>query len=258
MAVDPGIEPYGTVVDLVTAAARDSASADVRLEAISDLLTERTGSTVGLMVHGARDGYAVRVVGRAAPPDTQARMTTELARTSGPDPLVDRIREGHLEPTTAARAYGSRQAWLTSAKHLGTVELWGVDQVAALPVRAGVEFVVFFVGRLGEDYDDEDLGLLRAVQPVVTGLARMLEPEHPSPRGPPPTLTRREQEVLELLAQGHKASAIARRAGCSERTVHRHLSHIYAKLEVGDRLTAVTSAYRRGLLTGLPALLREG
>lgn len=255
--MDPGVDPYGTVVDLVTAAARASASADVRLEAISDLLTERTGSTVGLMVHGAPDGYAVGVVGQASP-STQVRMTAEMAHAAGPDPLLDRIRSGHLEPTTAVRAYGSPQAWLTSAKCLGTVDIWGVDQVAALPVRPGTEFVVFFVGRLGEDYDEGDLSLLRAVQPVVAALAQLLEPEHLSSRGPTPTLTHREREVLELLALGHKASTIARHAGCSERTVHRHLSNIYAKLEVGDRLTAVTSAYRLGLLTDVPSAMRDG
>jgi len=244
----PGNDPFATVVDLITKVAEASGSADVRLEAISDLLTERTRSSVGLMVHGAPGGYEVRAVGRAASPETRLRMNDEMRIDARPDPLLDLFRAGHLEPTTAARAYGGQGRWQASPKCTGSVEIWGINQVAALPVRPGVEFVVFFVGRLGEDYDETDLAVLRAVQPVVTGLARMLEPEHVRSSSHPDHLTAREIQVLGLLAAGHKASTIGRIAGCSHRTVHRHLSNIYGKLGVGDRLSAVTVAHRLGLI----------
>lgn len=180
--------------------------------------------------------------------------------TGGPDPLVDRFRLGNLEPTTAERAHGGQAVWQASPKCIGSIEMWGINQVAALPVRPGEEFVVFFVGRHGADYEDRDLELLRAVQPVVAGFVRMLEPERLAPaRMRVDRLTTRETQVLALLAAGHKAATIARLAGCSHRTVHRHLSNIYGKLGVGDRLSAVTTAQSLGLLEelGPPAQRRS-
>ena len=61
-------------------------------------------------------------------------------------------------------------------------------------------------------------------------------------------LTGREVTVLALLAQGHTAAAIGRRLGISPRTVHVHLDHLYRKLEVHDRMTAVRAARDCGLL----------
>ena len=60
-------------------------------------------------------------------------------------------------------------------------------------------------------------------------------------------LTSREHEVLNLLAEGHLATAIASQLGVSTRTVHTHLAHIYSKLGAHDRLVAV----RLGLALGL-------
>lgn len=247
-------EPFSTVVDLVTTVAEAGDSVDARIAAISDLLIDRLDSTTGLMVHGALDGYEVRAVGRGASPDIQDRMSDEMRITAGPDPLLDPIRGGDLSPTTAGRAYGGQERWQASPKCIGSLQIWGINQVAALPVRPGEEFIVFFVGRQGEDYDEADLRLLRLVQPVVTGLARILEPDHlPRPHLRLQHLTDRETQVLHLLSLGHKAATIARLAGCSERTVHRHLSNIYTKLGVGDRLTAVTTAHRLGLIeTDIP------
>lgn len=258
VANDPTTETLATVVELVTRVGSASQEPDQRLEVIVDLLAERLHSGVGLMVHGAPDGYAVRAVGRAATPHARQRMGEEMRITGAPDPLLDPFRQGILEPTTAARAHGGQETWQASAKCIGSIEIWGINQVAALPVRGGVEFVAFLIGRYGEDYDDDDLDLLRSVQPVVAGLAQLLEPEHlAGPNLRVARLTAREEEVLRLLAGGHKASSIARRIGCSQRTVHRHLSNVYGKLDVGDRLTAVTRAQQLGLLAEGPAFELE-
>ncbi|MDD7933741.1 response regulator transcription factor [Actinomycetospora straminea] len=68
------------------------------------------------------------------------------------------------------------------------------------------------------------------------------------------TLTRREVAVLSLLADGFTAARIARTLSVSERTVHKHLEHIYAKLTVSDRLSAVLVAQELGLLDSTPPL----
>jgi DNA-binding CsgD family transcriptional regulator len=63
-------------------------------------------------------------------------------------------------------------------------------------------------------------------------------------------VTPRELAVLRLLAEGLTATAIGRRLAISERTVHKHLEHAYAKLGVSDKLSAVQRALRLGVLSG--------
>jgi DNA-binding NarL/FixJ family response regulator len=62
-------------------------------------------------------------------------------------------------------------------------------------------------------------------------------------------LTRREQEVLTIAAEGLTAREIAQRLGVRERTITTHLGHIYGKLGVGNRLAAVRLAVRSGLVS---------
>ncbi|MDQ4075364.1 MAG: response regulator transcription factor [Chloroflexota bacterium] len=63
------------------------------------------------------------------------------------------------------------------------------------------------------------------------------------------TLTEREQEVLELLAEGKTNKEIAEALVISDRTVQTHLSNIFSKMDVGSRTEAVLEAIRRGWLT---------
>ena len=63
-------------------------------------------------------------------------------------------------------------------------------------------------------------------------------------------LSARELEVLRLVAAGSTNRETAQRLFISEATVKTHLLHIYAKLEVRDRASAVAAGYQRGLLTG--------
>lgn len=62
-----------------------------------------------------------------------------------------------------------------------------------------------------------------------------------------PTLTDREREVLELVAQGLDNGRIARRLGLSDKTVRNHLSNILTKLGVADRGAAIAKARDAGL-----------
>jgi DNA-binding NarL/FixJ family response regulator len=61
-------------------------------------------------------------------------------------------------------------------------------------------------------------------------------------------LSRREIEVLRLLAEGHTNRAIAGTLSVSERTVESHVFHIFSKLGVSSRAAAATWAVRNGLL----------
>jgi two-component system nitrate/nitrite response regulator NarL len=65
---------------------------------------------------------------------------------------------------------------------------------------------------------------------------------------PASVLTEREQEVLELLAEGLSAPQIAERLVLGASTIKSHLKNLYGKLGVGDRAAAVAEGMRRGLL----------
>jgi DNA-binding NarL/FixJ family response regulator len=61
-------------------------------------------------------------------------------------------------------------------------------------------------------------------------------------------LTRRELEILRLVAEGHSNSQLARMLWVTEQTVKFHLSNIYRKLKVANRTEASRWAQLNGLL----------
>jgi DNA-binding NarL/FixJ family response regulator len=67
-----------------------------------------------------------------------------------------------------------------------------------------------------------------------------------------PTLTRRELEVLRLVAEGAPNSRIAAQLWITEQTVKFHLSKVYRKLGVSNRTEASHHAYVHGLLEATP------
>ena len=60
-------------------------------------------------------------------------------------------------------------------------------------------------------------------------------------------LTKREREVVALVGEGLKNAEIAERLFISPATVRHHLSSIFMKLDVPDRLKLIVYAYRHGL-----------
>lgn len=61
-------------------------------------------------------------------------------------------------------------------------------------------------------------------------------------------LTRREREVLRLLAEGHSNEAIAQQLVVALSTIKTHLHHLFAKLQTSDRLQTVIRARELGLI----------
>jgi len=62
-----------------------------------------------------------------------------------------------------------------------------------------------------------------------------------------PKLTQREQDVLELIAQGLDNAQIAARLDLSEKTVRNHITRIFDKIEVENRSQAIVAARKAGL-----------
>ncbi|MCF8034335.1 MAG: LuxR C-terminal-related transcriptional regulator [Desulfarculaceae bacterium] len=61
-------------------------------------------------------------------------------------------------------------------------------------------------------------------------------------------LTSRQRQVLSLLAQGFSNPEIARVLGLSPHTIKTHVTHIFEKLGVEDRVTAAATAARLGMV----------
>ncbi|MFH5208006.1 response regulator [Antrihabitans sp. NCIMB 15449] len=76
---------------------------------------------------------------------------------------------------------------------------------------------------------------------LVGEIQRRTEPAGPS-------LSKREREVLGMIAGGHSIPAIAGELFLAPSTVKTHVQRLYEKLGVGDRASAVAEAMRRGLL----------
>jgi DNA-binding NarL/FixJ family response regulator len=62
------------------------------------------------------------------------------------------------------------------------------------------------------------------------------------------TLTVRERDIVALIADGLRNKEISVRLNISETTVRHHLTSIFAKLHVSDRLALVVYAFRNGLV----------
>src|SRR5262249_3381574 len=65
-------------------------------------------------------------------------------------------------------------------------------------------------------------------------------------------LTRREVEILRLVAEGHSNSALAKMLWVTEQTVKFHLANIYRKLDVANRTEASRWAHLHGVLNPVP------
>jgi two-component system, NarL family, nitrate/nitrite response regulator NarL len=61
------------------------------------------------------------------------------------------------------------------------------------------------------------------------------------------SLSEREKEVIKMVGKGLKNKQVAEALFISSITVHHHLTSIYSKLEVTDRLELLIFAYRHGL-----------
>lgn len=89
---------------------------------------------------------------------------------------------------------------------------------------------------------------LEAARDVFLGLGAQPDVARLDGRAPGAAgLSRRELEVLRLVAGGGSNKAVALALGLSERTVERHLSNIFDKLGVASRTEATAYAYAHGL-----------
>jgi ATP/maltotriose-dependent transcriptional regulator MalT len=130
-------------------------------------------------------------------------------------------------------------------------ELW--QRVEAPYEAARVRVLMALACRsLGDDEaGDLELGAARAVFErlgAAQDVARVDSLRNRSTSTHRPPLTRRELQVLRLVAAGKTNKAIAAELFLSERTIDRHVSNIFRKLNVPSRAAATAHAYDRNLL----------
>jgi DNA-binding NarL/FixJ family response regulator len=86
-------------------------------------------------------------------------------------------------------------------------------------------------------------------RPAHAEQSARLEPAgHPARPSARPQISKREEEVLRLMATGVSIPEAARRLYISVKTVKNHLSSIYQKLDAHDRAQAVLKAVRMGII----------
>ncbi len=152
------------------------------------------------------------------------------------------------------------------------LELPGVDGLDAIPMLAAAHPAARILILTAYDTDERVRGALRAgakgyllkgtsLEEIARAIRAVhagesyLEPRIATkvlaeldPRTRPPALSRREREVLRLIAGGRSDKQIAQVLGIKERTVKFHVMSIRTKLGADTRAQAVALATRRGLL----------
>ena len=128
------------------------------------------------------------------------------------------------------------------------------QEVLARAVRAGA------AGYLVKDCTTDEI--IRTVRQAANGETALtpelaasmltevqrLPPEPAAGADPQPVVTRREEEVLQLIAEGASTTEVAEQLFISVKTVKNHLASIYHKLDSRDRTQAILRAVRMGII----------
>jgi NarL family two-component system response regulator LiaR len=184
----------------------------------------------------------VAVVGKSTDPDT----AVELVESARPDLLVaETSADGHPAGVTAVRRARAAAPDLRIVALSGSADPEEID--AALEAGASAYVV--------KTTHPEDLAsAVRQTFDTSMFFPGMRGRARPQIQTPPEAdvLTRRELEILRLVAEGSTNVKIARSLWVTEQTVKFHLSNIYRKLDVANRTEASRWAQVHGLLAAEP------
>jgi len=159
------------------------------------------------------------------------RHAIELTRTHRPELVVLDVRMPEMDGIEACRALCA----LDGAPSV--VMLTTFDEPALVSAAAAAGATAYL------SKETEPRRLAESLERIAAEPGRDW-----MPRVALPELTRREREVLALLADGLTNREIAQRLGIGPETVKDHVASLYRKLDVRDRVSAVREADRFGFV----------
>ena len=186
------------------------------------------------------------VVGEASDGEEAVRLAAEVQ----PDVILMDVTMPGMNGVEATRTLQRTHPDIRSVM----LTMHADESVTAEAIRAGA------VGYLVKDCStDEIADAIRlaagddaaALSPALAGAmldeVRRIEPDPPADDADR-VITRREVEVLQLIADGCSTPEVAEQLYISQKTVKNHLASIYQKLDARDRTQAVLQAVRMGIV----------
>ncbi|WP_190090421.1 response regulator [Streptomyces melanogenes] len=182
-------------------------------------------------------------------------QAVELARRQRPDVVLMDVRMPDMDGLEATRLITTGPPGPSDIRVL-MLTTFDLDEYVYGALRHGASGFLL--------KDTPPLELLAAIRVIAAGdallapgITRRLIGEfaaRPTPSPPPAAdllqaITKREREVLTLVAEGLSNSEIAERLHIGTGTAKSHVGHLLTKLDARDRVQLVVLAYRTGLVT---------
>ena len=184
------------------------------------------------------------VVGESGDGREAVRLATELK----PDIVLLDIAMPHLNGVEAVQQIARRSPNV----RVLVLSMYADEAYVTRAVRAGAS------GYLLKDSADADL--IKAITAVVQGksffspaAARIIVDDYARPQGAAPadrfdSLSEREREVFQLVAEGYSNKEVAELLHISPATVETHRAHVMEKLDLHSTAELVLCAVRRGIV----------
>jgi two-component system, NarL family, response regulator DegU len=208
-------------------------STSVRVLLADDHRMLRDGLRRSLEEHG------LEVVGEAGTGEETVRLAEELR----PEVILMDVTMPLLDGVEATRLVRAR----LPECQVVMLTMHADSSVMARAIQAGA------VGYLVKDCSADDV--VAAVRTAASGdtvspelASSMLAEVQRSADEGPAVISNREEEVLQLVADGLSLPEVAERLFISVKTVKNHLASIYQKLDARDRTQAVLQAVRMGII----------
>ncbi len=222
---------------LTTSPVKRSDPAPIRLLLADDHKMLREGLRRSMVERG------FDVVGEAR----DGAEAVELANSLRPDVILMDVSMPEIDGVEATRQIRERQ----SDVRIVMLTMHADQDVLADAIRAGAN------GYLVKDCSTDEIA--SAIETVAGGetalsprlaasmLAEVRRQEDQAEQTR--VITKREEEVLQHIADGCSTPEVAERLYISQKTVKNHLASIYQKLDARDRTQAVLQAVRMGIVT---------